>query len=61
MGWKKNVKKKPKCGYCGKPLSDDIHETHNSRFMKDRICSDCNTTKEIPRRFVSYINPGNQR
>tara|TARA_B100000287_G_C20487978_1_gene723882 strand:+ start:405 stop:602 length:198 start_codon:yes stop_codon:yes gene_type:complete len=59
MSWKDVVKiftpvrEDEKCGYCGEPIGDDIHNRHSTRFkdIENPICSKCNMEKEIPRRM----------
>ena len=53
MSWTDVIKKDEKCGYCGEPIGDDIHNRHSTRFkdIENPICSKCNMEIEIPRRL----------
>ena len=53
MSWKVIFKKEEKCGYCGEPIGDNVHNKHISAFkdVKSPICSKCNYGKEMPRRL----------
>ena len=60
MSWKDVVKNEPKrCGYCRKLILNE-RDIHNSRFMKEPICEECNWDIELPRRMGLMANKETQ-